>query len=91
MLEGDKLDCLVDLGFGLVGTFRFRLAGINTPELSGSDGQAALEFTKEWLNDRALLVRTTGDPEQGCWLAEFVDAGSKEHLSTALIDAGYGS
>lgn len=104
VVDGDTIDCVIDLGFGLSAAFRFRLAGIDTPEIYGKEasarGQEALEFTKTWLEARKVLVRTTksapttigiGDGAFGRWLAEFVDAVSKEHLTAALIDAGYGS
>lgn len=35
IIDGDTIDCNVDLGFNIKYTARFRLLGINTPEIYG--------------------------------------------------------
>lgn len=104
VVDGDTVDCSIDLGFGLSGAFRFQLLGIDTPGLYGREaserGREALNFTRGWLAGRRLVVRTTkggpttvgiGDSHFGRWMAEFIDADTVEHLTVALIDAGFGS
>jgi hypothetical protein len=81
--EGHRIACLVDLGFGIQGRFEFQLEGLDTED--------AADYTRGWLDGRELLVRTSGITVSGRWFAEFVDAHNDEHLTVALIDAGYAS
>ncbi len=38
VVDGDTLDLTLDLGFGIIRTDRFRLFGLNAPELSTGEG-----------------------------------------------------
>lgn len=57
VVDGDTLDLLIDLGFGVLHKTRVRLHGVNTPEITGvkhdSDeyrkGIAARQFVIEWV------------------------------------------
>ena len=50
------MDLRVALGFGLTASFRFGLAGMDTPEIFGPNASAenheAAELTANWLADR---------------------------------------
>lgn len=103
VVDGDTIDARASLGFGITAAFRFRLAGVDTPEMFGRyavpEGKEAQDFTADWLNSHPLLVRTykssqatvgIGDGAFGRWLADFIDADTGESLAAALIGAGYG-
>lgn len=103
VVDGDTVDCRIDLGFGLQANFRFRLAFIDTPEVYGRQatarGQEATEFTKRWLVGHAVItVRTfkaatstvgIGDGAFGRWLGAFV-AANGDDLAADLREAGFG-
>lgn len=116
VVDGDTIDCRVilkqdkaNLGMGLlmdqrlVATVRYRLAGIDTPELTGPNaepaGMEARDFTRAWLNDHPRLKVHTekgsdatvgiGDGAFGRWLARFKDADTGDDLTTALRLMGY--
>lgn len=66
IVDGDTYDVVVSLGFGLRAAFRFRLEGLDTPEIFGvnkdSDeyaaGIAAKEFVEDWFDGRDVIART---------------------------------
>lgn len=53
VVDADTIDCRISAGFGIALAFRFRLAGIDTPEVYGREASArgteAKEFTIDWL------------------------------------------
>jgi micrococcal nuclease len=84
VIDGDTVDCAIDLGFGLTAMFRFRLVGINCPELTTAGGHLAKGYTMSWfsLHDD-VTVRTSrhseatvgiGDGAFGRWLGIFAAA-----------------
>lgn len=104
VVDGDTIDCEITAGFGINLAFRFRVAGVDTPEQFGAHaslaGVQAHEFTDRWIAARTghLLVRTLksssttvgiGDGAFGRWLAEFVDDRDASTLSDALVVAGF--
>ncbi len=103
VIDGDTVDMRIDLGFGLSAAFRFRLIGVDAPEVYGGGastaGQEAAEFAANWLADRvgALVVRTQkGHPSTvgigtgafGRWLAAVIGPEG-ESLSDALRAGGH--
>ena len=102
VVDGDTVDAIISLGFGLTATMRFRVPGIDTPELFGPNatdrGRQARDFTINWFNtNHNVVVRTfkgahstvgLGDGAFGRWLGDFYDTDSGEHLSAALYGAG---
>jgi endonuclease YncB( thermonuclease family) len=103
VVDGDTVDCRIALGFGLEATFRFRVAGIDTPETYGPRpsprGAQASAFTADWLAARQgqVLVRTSkgnpstagiGDGAFGRWLGTFLGPNG-ESLADALRSAGH--
>lgn len=104
VLDGDTIDAVIDLGFGLRAQFRFRLARINAPEMSTPGGAPARAYSEHWLKsraDRPFIVRTrkhsettvgVGDGAYGRWLADLISttpAGIEESLSDALLASGH--
>jgi len=71
VVDGDTVDLDVDLGFGTHIHDRFRLAGINTPEISGVAkdtpeylaGIAAKERVTGLILNKTILVHTKKNPK----------------------------
>lgn len=65
VIDGDTIDCIIDLGFDIYLNKRIRLAGIDTPESRTSDDKEkkfGLE-SKEWLiqklkNAQDIVIKT---------------------------------
>lgn len=105
VIDGDTIDLRISLGFGITGTLRIRLYGIDTPETfgvhaEGVRGPAATSFTRAWLQERAerLQIETfkgsaatvgIGDGSFGRWLGALSDRETAEDLGQALRDAGH--
>ena len=79
VVDGDTIDCVVDLGFHMKAEIRFRLARINTPEVRGIEKEEGVA-SKQWLIDRlnaannTVTIKTAKTGKYGRWLAEiFID------------------
>ena len=59
VVDGDTLDVLLDLGFGINYKIRVRLAGINAPEKSTPEGTAASVYLYDQLPAGLPVVVTT--------------------------------
>jgi micrococcal nuclease len=76
VIDGDTIVADVDLGFGVcMRDQRFRLLGINAPELRGPSkaaGQAASQVLKALIEDKWIILKTHKDSKEkwGRWLAE---------------------
>lgn len=77
VVDGDTVDLALDLGFRITWTQRFRLYGINTPELNATsltDREVAVRAKQrviDLLSRGAITVRTHMDKadKYGRWLA----------------------
>lgn len=95
VVDGDTLDLCVDVGFGWSFVDRFRLAGLNAPELATPEGKAARAWVENWLNEAdaddpwPLVVRTQRDRREkfGRYLGT-VSIGGRQ-LNADLIAAGH--
>ena len=94
VVDGDTVDLVLDLGFGLYKKERVRVAGIDSPESRTRDkkekeyGLAAKAFLKGMLSDcNGLVVRTEKDGKYGRMLGWLY----KEDLciNHRMIEAGY--
>lgn len=90
VVDGDTLDLLVDVGFGIHVQQRVRLLGINCAEHGTIAGDDATAFTKAWIAEHGpdLLVRTVKDRKEkyGRLLAQIV--ASAHILNNDLVTAG---
>ncbi len=78
VVDGDTVDLEIDLGFYQYGVYRFRLWGIDTPELRGgtpetkASAREAKAFVQDWLethlSERDVLVSTAKADSFGRWL-----------------------
>ena len=76
VIDGDTIDAKVDLGFRVSMEMRFRLAGINAPELSTQSGKASKARLQEWLPVGSIAtVRSQKDRQEkyGRYLGTFYD------------------
>ncbi len=92
VVDGDTVDLTVDLGFRATFTDRFRLYGIDTPELrtpTYEAGRAARLYLEEQVAGRELLIEThmPARDKYGRWLATLHLDGL--NVNTALVDAGH--
>lgn len=98
VVDGDTIDLELDLGFYQSGVYRFRLLGVDTPEMNSRDEaerERALEardFVASWLEERAPFLRVTSFKADsfGRWLGEIYSVGATydERLGTALLESG---
>lgn len=76
VVDGDTIDCTVDLGFQMSMKGRFRLARINTPEINSPDekirvkGQESRQFVVDNLLNKNFEVMSIKVEKYGRYLAE---------------------
>lgn len=99
VIDGDTVDCLVDLGFNAYQYVAVRLRNIDTDELHDRDpvkrgrAQIAKEFTLKTLLNRPVLVTTYKDNTTfGRYVADIeyqTDDGQRLCINDQLKLAGY--
>jgi micrococcal nuclease len=91
VVDGDTVDLLVDVGFGIHVQQRIRLLGVNCPEHGTTAGDDATAFTKAWLEQYGpdLIVRTVRDRKEK-WgrMLGTISAGTRI-LNSDLIAGGH--
>ena len=96
-VDGDTVDLEVDLGFTVLLRQRFRLLGINTPEVRGAEkeaGHAATAFASALAPlGSAVVVVSTKTGKFGRWLGEIYptkEGGRRlQSIDSALLEAGH--
>ena len=84
VIDGDTIDCLVDLGFNTLLKERFRLYGIDTPEKTSTDielkvlAYEAAKLVKDSIDGKQVIIETFAKDKYGRWLA-------KVHLPSAEV------
>ena len=91
ILDGDTLQCTVDLGFGLRMTQHFRLLGVDAPELHGPTAVAGAA-ARDWLvallpPGTAVQIDSHKPDKYGRWLAEVWVMGRS--VAVMLLEAGH--
>lgn len=103
VVDGDTVDLEVDMGFKTYSTHRFRLLGIDTPELRrGTEeqkvaGRAAAKRVRELLFpdgdegslSHPLVIFTEKSDSFGRWLAEIFIGNEVNSLGQILLDEGH--
>lgn len=94
VVDGDTIDCDVDLGFYVTSRIRFRVARIDAPEVRGAEkvaGKAATEWVKNFIVGRPLVVESLKTGKYGRWIGEFYVTieGTEFNLSDELVLAGH--
>lgn len=91
VVDGDTVDCEVDLGFHMTAKIRFRLARINTPEVRGIEKVEGIK-AKDWLidqlnqNNNEVIVKTSKTGKYGRWLAEILI--EDRNMNDELVKSG---
>lgn len=87
VVDGDTIVCLLDLGFHVSITQRFRLARVNTPEIKSKDPKAleAKAFVEKMTEGTFMVVSKKQD-KYGRYVAELITKDEK-NLSDELIKA----
>ena len=76
VVDGDTIDCTVDVGFGMSTTQRFRLWGVNCPEKRSTvvetkmKAYQAMEFTASLIFNEEIMIQTYEDDVFGRYLAK---------------------
>ncbi|MCI3279103.1 thermonuclease family protein [Streptomyces cylindrosporus] len=91
VIDGDTLDVLADVGFGIHVQQRIRLLGINCPEHGTVGGDDATAYTKAWLEQHGpdLVLRTVKDRREkfGRYLGQIIAGGRM--LNNDLVTSGH--
>ena len=93
VVDGDTVDVILDLGFGLSKKERVRVAGVDTPEKRTRNdkekmlGYDATAFAEEWFGGGDIIVRTEKDGKYGRMLGWFHKG--EECFNHRLIDEGF--
>lgn len=96
VIDGDTVDVVVDLGFNVSLKQRFRILGIDAPELKDKDpfirakAIEAKKFAEDWFNSRgALRVQSYKDDKYGRMLGDFYFEEQEGYLtfSEAIMEA----
>lgn len=69
IVDGDTIDGIVDLGYRVWTTQRFRLLDVNTPERGKLGAKEATQFIKDKLLDKEVFIQSEKDDSFGRWLA----------------------
>ena len=87
-IDGDTVDCVVDLGFRVLLQQRFRLAFIDTPE-RGSEGykEATLRVNQLAPKGAKVSILCTGYDRYGRWIAD-ISTSDSISINQALLNEG---
>jgi len=102
VVDGDTIDCEIDLGFHIKVVKRVRLAGIDTPELNSEDvlvredAIAAKKYVEGWLGVVPFCIKTELDRSDKYgrvlgWIYP-LSAGVEDQaqsLNNVLVEAGH--
>ena len=76
VVDGDTVDARVDLGFTVSVDVRFRLYGIDTPEINSTDetkrdiAKEAKQYLINTILNKEVLIKTFKPDKFGRWLVE---------------------
>ena len=95
VVDGDTIDVLIDLGFGIYTKERVRLLRVDCPEITGinkEEGFKSKAFTEENLLGKKVFIQTQKSDSWGRYLAEIFykndESESFLNFSDILIDSG---
>jgi micrococcal nuclease len=88
--DGDTLRADIDLGFGIWQMNQpIRIYGIDTPELSSSEGRMARDYAKALLEGKTVVMTTLKDKKEkyGRYLAKIAMPNGEDY-ATLMIALG---
>lgn len=84
--DGDTFTASLDLGYGVVIVERFRLDGIDTPEVTGptkSAGERSRDVVRAMIEGKPVEIQAHGQEKYGRWLARVRVSG--KDLTSELL------
>lgn len=94
VVDGDTVDAVVDLGFTVSVSVRFRLYGIDTKEIRDKNPEIrehalrAKSFVIDKLLGQEVLVKSYKTDKYGRWLGEFFVNGEEVSVNNQLVEQG---
>lgn len=94
VIDGDTIDCMVDLGFSVFSNIRFRLFGIDTPEKNSKIDSVktfannATEFVKKTIENKTVTIQSVTKDKYGRWLAKVHVLDNAPTLNEQLVSLG---
>lgn len=91
VIDGDTVDCSVDLGFRISMEMRFRLFGIDAPEMRTEAGKASRAKLLELMPvGSELIVNTNKDKKEkyGRYLGTFFDSDGHD-INVQMVLSGH--
>ena len=94
IIDGDTVDCFLDLGFDVHIKARFRLYGINAPETRTTDlvekqlGYNAKDFLTTAIFNQSVILHTYGKDKYGRWLCEIFLPRDDKSINQTMLEAG---
>lgn len=87
-IDGDTLELLVDLGFGVKYRAKFRLLNIQAPETGQPGANEAKQFVEAFFKDstKKYEARSYRGDKYGRWLCEIFDGSV--NLESEMLKAG---
>ena len=95
IVDGDTVDVIIDLGFGLTKKERVRVAGIDAPESRTRDlaekapGLEAKEFIREKLDTDDIIIRTEKEGKYGRILGWLYTSEYSCSINEIMVIKGY--
>lgn len=95
VVDGDTIDVIIDLGFGLTKKERVRVAGIDTPESRTRDlyekklGLEAKDWLAKQLRRSDLTIKTEKEGKYGRILGWLFTEEFSKSLNEVMVDKGY--
>lgn len=89
LVDGDTLDALVDLGFGIFHKIRVRILHINAPEEGKLGYHMAIQELKNILSSSQwkVILKSQKKDSFGRWLSDLYLESTKESISDLLLSA----
>ena len=89
-IDGDTLDLLLDLGFGVRYQVKCRIAGLDAPEKSTAAGGLVMQVVSRWCvqGQSSLRWRSVQMDKYGRSLGELLYGGTRERLNDYLLNLG---
>jgi micrococcal nuclease len=95
IIDGDTVDCIVDLGFSIFSKIRFRLYGIDTPEKTSKILEVrdlayrATNFVKSSIEGKLVTIQSIEKDKYGRWLAIVHIDLNQPTLNEQLVSLGF--
>jgi micrococcal nuclease len=87
VVDGDTLELLVDVGFGILTRQKFRLARIDAPEMGTSEGRESKAFVQSFFDSgKECQIESHKGDRYGRWICELTKDGI--NLSDRLLESG---